>query len=345
MKYYCHNCNKIVDEVKIPRCECGNVYDLEYEYHKHIIYSIISDDKITHWKYVEFMPINSHNTKILTMGEGGTPLLGFNRLSSICDNLFFKCEFMNPTGSFKDRASALEVTLAQGSDEIVVATTGNMGSSIAAYAAFAGIPCTIFIPKTIHNSNIDQIEMYGANIIRIDGDYNNALERTEEYYLTHPNIYLAGDYGIRVEGTKSIGFEISEQLEWQVPEYIIVPVGNGTLLYSIYKAFNDLLKVGITDKMPKIIGVKSDEPEYTNVSSIAVKTPILSYVVDKFAFLILEVSDEEIMEARKTLAENGLFVEPGGAATYAGLLQLQYIDYKMSGDVVVLLTGHGLKGI
>lgn len=339
MKYYCHNCNKTVDEVKIPRCECGNVYDLEYEYHKHKLYATISDDKITHWKYVEFMPINSHNINVLTMGEGGTPLLALKR------NLYFKCEFVNPTGSFKDRASALEVTLARGSDEIVVATTGNMGSSIAAYAAFAGIPCTIFIPQDIHNSKIDQIEMYGAKIIRIAGDYNDALEHAEEYYLTHPNTYLAGDYGIRIEGTKSIGFEISEQLEWQVPEYIIVPVGNGTLLYSIYKAFNDLQHAGITDKMPKIIGVKSNDPEHTGASGIAVKNPILGYVVDKFAFLILEVSDVEIMEARKTLAENGLFVEPAGAAAYAGLRQLSLIDYKLNGDVVVLLTGHGLKGI
>ena len=340
MKYYCDKCNKIITETILPRCKCGEVYDLQYEYHNHVISSIIYDDKITHWKYVEFMPINHHNTKMVTMGEGGTPLLGFNRLS-FGGNLYFKCEFMNPTGSFKDRASALEVTLAQGKDEIICATTGNMGASIAAYAAVIEMDCTIFMPKNIHNIKIEQIKMYGAKIIEVNGDYADALKAAEDYYLNTKDSYLAGDYGIRVEGTKSVGFEICEQFEWGVPDYIIVPVGNGTLLYAIWKAFDDLLRFKIIDKMPEIIGVKSNDPAHTIASAIACKTPLYTDIIQTYDIAdIIDVSDEEIMEARNILAKNGLFVEPAGAVAYAGLRKI-----KIVGDIVVLLTGHGLKGI
>lgn len=345
MKYYCEKCGDFLDEVELPRCEkCGNVYELIYNYevNSHNLKELLQDKTITHWKYHDFMPIKYHNIpKVLTMGEGGTPLLNVNKLRmNPNSDLYFKCEFMNPTGSFKDRASALEVTLALGYSEIVVATTGNMGASLSAYAALAGMKIIVFIPEGILNSKINQIEMYGAIINKVTGDYTDAMITAEKYYLLHPDSYLAGDYGVRIAGTKSVGFEICEQLEWNMPDYIVVPMGNGTLLYSIYKAFVDLYAMGIIDNIPGIIGVKSENPNNTIASAIACPKPSLDYVANKYADKIITVSDEEILFARKTLSTNGFFVEPGGAVAYAGLRKL-----RLKGIIIVLLTGTGLKGI
>lgn len=344
MIYKCYKCNEILNEVKIPRCpKCEQVYDLQYKYPEknHILKELFSN-KITHWKYHDFMTIKYHNTSnIITMGEGNTPLINANKLKlKSMDNLYFKCEYMNPTGSFKDRASSLEITLSQGCEEVVVATTGNMGASLATYAAFANIKCKIFIPENIHNNKIEQMKMCEAEVITIKGNYTNAMIAAEQYYLEHPNSYLAGDYGIRVEGTKSIGFEICDQLEWKVPNYIIVPVGNGTLLWAIYKAFIDLNDIGIINKMPKIIGVKSNDPEHTIASAIACPKPNAGYIVSQIAYKIIEINDDEIMFARETLAKNGFFVEPAGATAFAGLEKVN-----INGDVIVLLTGNGKNGI
>lgn len=346
MKYHCHKCNETLDKIKIPRCpKCGQVYELKYKYddNNHILREILNPYYISHWKYHGFMPIKYHNIpNIVSMCEGNTPLI--RKLNLRSDNflgdLYFKCEYLNPTGSFKDRASALEVTLAQGYDEIVVATTGNMGASLATYAAFARIKCKIFIPSNIHNNKIDQMKMCGAEVIEVIGDYTDAMIIAEQYHLEHPNSYLAGDYGIRVEGTKSVGFEICEQLDWQVPDYIIVPVGNGTLLWAISKAFEDLFDIGIIDTFPKIIGVKSDNPETTKVSAIACPNPNAEYVVSKIVYNMMKVSDEEIMNARETLAKSGFFVEPAGATAFAGLQKIN-----IEGTVICILTGNGMKGV
>ncbi len=338
MKYYCPKCNETLDEVRLPRCpKCGQVYELQYKYNdiSHILKEILGNKEISHWKYHDLMPLKYHNIpNIISMGEGNTHLI-------FKDGIHFKCEYLNPTGSFKDRASALEITLAQGYDEIIVATTGNMGASLATYAAFAGIKCKIFIPKNIHNNKIEQIKMCGAEIVNIDGDYTNAMIAAEKYYLEHPNSYLAGDYGIRVEGTKSVGFEICEQLEWEVPNYIIVPIGNGTLLWAIYKAFDDLNMIGIIPRIPKIIGIRSDNPETTVVSAIACPKPNAEYIVSRIIHRkIIEVTDEEIMSAREILAKSGFFVEPAGATAFAGLQKVN-----IEGTIIVLLTGNGMKGI
>lgn len=344
MKYYCQNCKEIFEKPKLPHCpHCHTVLDLMYNYAapNHVIKSFLSQDKITHWKYHDLMPINYHNTQVLSMHEGGTPLMYNTKLPmNPSSQLYFKCEFMNPTGSFKDRASALELTLAQGYSEIVVATTGNMGASLSAYAALSDKKIIVFIPEGIHNNKIEQMQMYGAIINYVPGNYDDALLAAEKYYLDHPHSYLAGDYGVRIEGTKSIGYEISEQLEWEVPDYIVVPVGNGTLLYSIWRAFEDLNKIHIVNKMPRMIGVKSNDPKNTIASAIACPNPTLDLQIKNVADQIITVSDDEIMMTRSILAKNGIFVEPGGATSYAG-----YRKLNIGGTIVLLLTGHGLKGI
>lgn len=367
--FKCFRCGRThkpheIERLPIPRCECGSAVDAEYDY-KSIQKVILRDefmrDKPAHWKYWAFMPVKDLSRRI-TMGEGGTPLLENKRLSKT-GRLLIKYEAANPTGSFKDRGSSLEITKALEfrKHKVAVASTGNMGASMAAYAAFAGLECKVFIPDIAGKEKVTQIKAYGAEAIAVEGDYAFAIRQAEEYVLSHSDSFLTGDYPWRSEGTKTVGFEIADQLYWRVPEYVVVPVGNGTLIWSIYEAFRELSIVGITDKIPRIIGVQVENcaplvqawenglneivpvrnPK-TIATAIACGDPIdglaaLRAIRDSGGFAV-RVSDEEALFARDTLARNGIFVEPSGAVAYAGFLKKE-----LSGTVVCIATGHGLK--
>ncbi|VVB86106.1 Threonine synthase [uncultured archaeon] len=206
-----------------------------------------------------------------------------------------------------------------------------------------------------------QIKAYGAETIHVEGDYSAAMKRAEEYVISNSDSFLTGDYPWRSEGTKTIGFEIADQLYWHVPDYVVVPVGNGTLIWSIYEAFQELSLVGITDKIPRIIAVQVEncapvvhawENELGEVIPVQDPKTIATAIacgdpIDGIAALrairesggeALRVSDDEALSARDILARNGIFVEPSGAVAYAGVMKK-----RLEGTVVVLATGHGLK--
>jgi threonine synthase len=354
-----------IEKLPIPRCtNCGSALDAEYDY-KTIQQVILRDDfmrdRPAHWKYWAFMPVKDLS-RIIAMGEGGTPLLENKRLSKD-GRLLIKYEAANPTGSFKDRGSSLEITKALefGKRKVALASTGNMGASMAAYAAYAGLECTVFIPDIVGREKLAQIKAYGAKTIMVDGDYSEAIKRAEEYVVSNHDSFLTGDYPWRSEGTKSVGFEIADQLYWHVPDYVVVPVGNGTLIWSIYEAFKELTRVGITDRIPSMIAVQVEncdpvvhawenqldeivpvkDPQ-TVATAIACGDPIDGLAalraIRKSGGEALRVSDREVLSARDVLARNGIFVEPSGAVAYAGT-----IKKKLKGTVVVLATGHGLK--
>ena len=354
-----------IEKLPIPRCtNCGSALDAEYDY-KSIQEIILRDDfmrdKPAHWKYWAFMPAKDLS-KIVTMGEGGTPLLENKRLART-GRLLIKYEAANPTGSFKDRGSSLEITKALefGKRKVALASTGNMGASVAAYAAFAGLECTVFIPDIVGREKITQIKAYGAKTVAVDGDYSVAMKRAEEYVVSNSDSFLTGDYPWRSEGTKTIGFEIADQLYWRVPDYVVVPVGNGTLIWSIFEAFRELSLVGITDKIPRIIAVQVEncapvvhawENELDEIIPVQDPKTVATAIacgdpIDGIAALrairesggeAVRVTDEETLTARDTLASNGIFVEPSGAVAYAGVLKRGF-----EGTVVVMATGHGLK--
>lgn len=367
--FKCFKCGRThkpheIERLPIPRCECGSAVDAEYDY-KSIQKVILRDEFMrvppSHWKYWAFMPIKDLS-RCITMGEGGTPLLENKRLSKT-GRLLIKYEAANPTGSFKDRGSSLEITKALEfkKHKVAVASTGNMGASMAAYAAFAGLGCKVFIPNIAGKEKVTQIKAYGAEAIAVEGDYALAIKQAEEYVLSHSDSFLTGDYPWRSEGTKTVGFEIADQLYWHVPEFVVVPVGNGTLIWSIYEAFRELSLVGITDNIPQIIGVQVENcaplvqawenglneiipvrNPVTIATAIACGDPIdglaaLRAIRNSGGFAV-RVSDEEALSARDTLARNGIFVEPSGAVAYAGFLKKE-----LSGTVVCLATGHGLK--
>lgn len=374
--FRCFKCGKhhTPDEIEnkpIPRCSnCNSGLDAEYDYDS-IRKSLLTDSFIrgtpSHWKYWSFMPVHDLS-KIITMHEGGTPLLENNSLTRDigCKRLLIKYEAMNPTGSFKDRGSSLEITKAieYGKKKVVLASTGNMGASIAAYAAFAGLDCLVFVPNIVGQAKIKQIRAYGAEIRIVDDDYSETMKQAEEYVITHSDSFLTGDYPWRGEGTKSAGFEIADQLYWNVPDIVIAPIGNGTLIWGIFEAFIDMHTVGIIDCIPVIIGVQVDgcrpvvdaweskekviipvnDPQ-TIATAIACGDPIDGLgalkALKETNGMAVSVSDEEVLEARDFMGKHGIFVEPSGAVAYAGARRItERLDKKV---VVCMGTGHGLK--
>jgi len=354
-----------IEKLPIPRCSnCGSALDAVYDYtsiQKIILRDDFMRNKPNHWKYWAFMPVKDLS-KIITMGEGGTPLLD-NRKLYKTGRMLIKYEAANPTGSFKDRGSSLEITKALefGKNKVALASTGNMGASVAAYAAFAGLECRVFIPDFVGVEKIRQIKAYGAETISVDGDYSIAMKRAEDYVVSHGDSFLTGDYPWRSEGTKTIGFEIADQLYWHIPDHVVVPVGNGTLISSIFEAFRELTLVGITDRIPRIIAVQVEncdpvvhawESDLGEVMPVRNPRTIATAIacgdpIDGIAALrairesggeALRVSDEETLDARDRLARNGIFVEPSGAVAYAGIMKK-----KLEGTIVCLATGHGLK--
>ncbi|TAN45409.1 MAG: threonine synthase [Candidatus Methanoperedens sp.] len=354
-----------IEKLPIPRCSnCGSALDAEYDYNsiqKVILRDDFMRDKPAHWKYWAFMPVKDLS-KIITMGEGGTPLLENRRLWKK-GRLLIKYEASNPTGSFKDRGSSLEITKALefSKQKVALASTGNMGASVAAYAAYAGLECTVFIPDIVGKEKLTQIKAYGAKIIMVDGDYSFAMKEAEDFVVSNPDSFLTGDYPWRSEGTKTLGFEIADQLYWRIPDCVVVPVGNGTLIWSVFEAFRELVLVGITDRIPRIIGVQVEncdpvvhawenelgeiipvkDPQ-TLATAIACGDPIdgiaaLNAIRESCGEAV-RVSDKEALSARDILASNGIFVEPSGAVSYAGVMKK-----KLEGTVVAVATGHGLK--
>jgi len=355
-----------IEKLPIPRCKkCGSALDAEYDYRsiqKVILRDDFMRDKPAQWKYWAFMPVKDLS-KIITMGEGGTPLLE-NRMLWKKGRLLIKYEASNPTGSFKDRGSSLEITKALefGKRKVALASTGNMGASVAAYAAYAGLECKVFIPADIvGKEKITQMKAYGAKTIMVEGDYSVAIKKAEDYVVSNHDSFLTGDYPWRSEGTKTIGFEIADQLYWHIPDHVVVPVGNGTLISSIFEAFRELTLVGITDRIPRIIAVQVEncdpvvhawESDLGEVMPVRNPRTIATAIacgdpIDGIAALrairesggeALRVSDEETLDARDRLARNGIFVEPSGAVAYAGVMKK-----KLEGTIVCLATGHGLK--
>lgn len=312
------------------------------------------------WKYSPFLPVPRGTNSIVSMNEGNTSLVE----SVHRQNVFFKLEYENPTGSFKDRGSTVEISHAKanGFKKVVCASTGNMGASVSAYAARAGIEATICVPRHVPENKMKQILAYGAKLIHVNGDYNEALKKTWEIASRQKGFMLTGDYPLRMEGQKTIAFEIVEQLHGKVPDQIIVPVGNGTLLTALHAAFVQMKQKKMVKKIPALIGVQAEKCSplveafekktihftvkknpHTIAGAIECGNPIYGQdtlgCVHETKGKMLAVSEKRMKEAKLELARTeGLYAEYSGAAAYAALC-----DHAWKGITVVLLCGHGLK--
>ncbi len=360
--FRCVRCTKdfSTDRVIFECAECGGPLDIEYDYRlvrRQIMPSPFRREPVSHWKYAPFYPINDLFS-VVSLAEGGTPLLASKKK----DDLLFKCEGMNPTGSFKDRGSTVEISKAVelGIKEVAVATTGNMGASVATYAARAGIRAQVFVPRFAAGQKLAQIKATGGHVHVAGVTYEDAHRKIRELRKKR-HIYLCGDYAYRGEGQKSVAFEIIDQLGWKPPHNIIVPVGNATLLSATFKACHELKKVGLVDRVPTIIGVEASGCDplvrawergacritpKKNAKTIAtailcgdpVDAPKALHWLAKHKGKMVSVTDKQILAAKRELGRQGFYVEPSGAVAYAGWKKI-----KPKGSTVVVLTGHGLK--
>ncbi len=383
-KYHfeCIDCKTMyeADEVTYlcPVCDKGNSLDIPpkgvlktvYDY-KSLIDNKIGFEELKRNSFLDLLPIENIDS-LPNLRVGNTPLYK-TRKSVNEDNsciVYLKDDSQNPTYSFKDRASALVSAFAKekGIDTIVAASTGNAGSSLAGICATQGQKAIILVPESAPKAKLTQIVMYGAKIIPVKGTYDDAfdlsIKATKEFGWYNRNTAFNP---FTIEGKKSVSFELYEQLGYQVPDRIFVPVGDGVIISGVFKGFEDLLKLNIIDKMPCVVAVQSMGSDNlisnignksfkvkssdTIADSISVDIPRNYYMaidfIDKYKGEVLAVSDEDIINASAVLSKNnGLFAEPAAATAYAGIL-----DYMASGKLaknsknVVLLTGSGLKDL
>jgi len=313
-------------------------------------------------QYKEYLPINA-NTPMLTLHEGNTPLVRAEKLSEELGlDLYFKYEGLNPTGSFKDRGMVMAVAKAmeEGSRTIMCASTGNTSAAAAAYAARGNLNCIVLIPNNnIALGKLAQAIIYGAKVIAIEGNFDRALEIVREITAKHPITLVNSVNPYRIEGQKTAAFEVIDQLG-KAPDYLAIPVGNAGNISAYWKGFKEFHELGKSTSLPKMIGFEAEgamaivkgepiaNPE-TVATAIRIGNPAswttAVEAAEQSGGQINYVTDDEILHAYRTIAaKEGVFAEPGSAASIAGVLKLHREGYFTKGQsVVCVLTGHGLK--
>lgn len=312
-------------------------------------------------EYKEFLPV-SENTPKLTLNEGNTPLIYLENLSKEWGvELYVKTEGTNPTGSFKDRGMVMAVAKAkeEGSDTVICASTGNTSAAAAAYAARAGMRCIVVIPEgKIAMGKLAQAIMYGAEIISIEGNFDQALAMVRKISETEPVALVNSVNPYRLEGQKTAAFEVCDQLGG-APDILAIPVGNAGNISAYWKGFKEYHEAKGT-ALPKMHGFEAEgaaaivhnrvfENPETIATAIRIGNPaswhLASAAVEESAGKIDEVSDEEILAAyRKLASSEGVFAEPASCASIAGVYkQLQNGTIAKGSKIVAILTGNGLK--
>ena len=312
-------------------------------------------------EYKEFLPVNE-NTPALTLNEGNTPLIHLINLSKqLGIELYGKIEGANPTGSFKDRGMVFAVAKAieEGAKCVICASTGNTSAAASAYAARAGIQSIVVIPKgKVALGKLAQACMYGAKIIEIDGNFDDALSIVREVSEKTPVKLVNSVNPYRIEGQKTAAFEIVDQLG-NAPDYLCIPVGNAGNISAYWKGFKEY-NAAKNSGLPKMFGFEAEgaaaivkgepiaNPE-TVATAIRIGNPASWHLAeaarDESGGIIDSVTDDEILEAYQLIAATeGIFVEPGSAASLAGVIKsVKNGKLEKGSRVVTIFTGNGLK--
>ena len=313
-------------------------------------------------RWASVLPL-TENTPIITLGEGDTPLVRSVSLERQCglDELWFKLEACNPTGSFKDRGMVVAVAkaLESGAKAIMCASTGNTSASAAAYAARCDIECFVLVPGgKVAAGKMAQAVAYGSRIIEVDGNFDDALNAARELTAKHPVALVNSVNPNRIQGQKTAAYEICEALG-DAPDFLAIPVGNAGNITAYWKGFGECAEKGIAMLHPKMYGFQAAgaaplvtgrpiaEPN-TVATAIRIGNPAswngATGARDESGGVIEAVTDDEILEAYRLLAgKEGLFVEPASAACVAGLLKHGRSGLIRGGRAVAILTGNGLK--
>ena len=356
--------------------DCGKVLYPRYDLpavKKNFAREVLPGRPANMWRYFEVMPVRDE-ANVVTLGEGFTPILPAERLGRDmgCKNLYIKDEGLNPTASFKARGLSAAVSKAKelGLTALTMPSAGNAAGSLAAYAAKAGMEAHIFMPRDAPLANQQEVTITGANLTLIDGLITDAGRLSRQ---------AAQDKGLfdvstlqepyRIEGKKTMGYEIAEQMDWTLPDAIIYPTGGGTGIVGMWKAFQEMEELGWIDgKRPKMFCVQSEgcapivrafregtefaEP-WDNAQTIAAGIRVPAAIGDYLILRALRdsggdavtVTDREIMECMRQVASlEGMFMCPEGAATVAGLGHFLVGNALAPDETILLLnTGSGLK--
>jgi threonine synthase len=315
-------------------------------------------------RYAPYLPLTPQ-TPLIDLGEGSTPLVRSRSIGASVgvEELYFKLESCNPTGSFKDRGMVVAIAKAMeaGNRAVLCASTGNTSASAAAYAAHCGLEAYVFIPKgRIAMGKLAQTVAYGAKIVAVDGSFDDALRLAREFCQKHPVALVNSVNPHRIAGQKTAAFEIVDELG-EAPDYLFIPVGNAGNITAYWAGFQEYAERGHATRTPKMMGFQAegaapivlghpvDDPQ-TVASAIRIGNPAswkkAVAARDESGGAIDTVTDAEILDAYSRLArEEGIFCEPASAASVAGLIKAARAGVRpLAGSVsVCIITGHGLK--
>lgn len=309
-----------------------------------------------------YLPL-TESTPLITLGEGDTPLVRSVAIERECglDELWFKLESCNPSGSFKDRGMVMAVARAveSGAKAVMCASTGNTSASAAAYAAHCGLECYVLVPGgKVAAGKLAQAVAYGCRIIEVRGNFDDALTAARELTAKHPVALVNSVNPDRIQGQKTAAYEITESLG-DAPDILAIPVGNAGNITAYWKGFGEVAELGWATLHPRMLGFQAAgaapivrgapvaEPE-TVASAIRIGNPASWKAAvaarDESGGLIDSVTDAQILEAYRLLASSeGIFIEPASAASVAGLLKKGRAGETRGGRAVAILTGNGLK--
>ncbi len=353
--------------------DCKSPLFAKYDLPVGLSKNILNGRPATMWRYREFLPVMDDNN-VVTLGEGFTPIIPVGNLKTMArgNEVFWKDESGNPTGSFKARGISAAVSKAKelGLDTLAIPTAGNAGGALAAYAARAGMHAIVYMPKQTPQVFKDECRLYGAELVEIDGSISDCGK------LVHEHSTLNGWFQVstlkepyRLEGKKTMGYEIAEQFNWQLPDVILYPTGGGTGLIGIWKAFDELEQLGwIGSKRPRMVAVQSESCDgivqafhagektsafidggFTIANGLRVPKPyadkLILRVLRESKGNALTISDAEMMAGVKEIAKNeGMLIAPEGAALWQAFKKLKTVHWIRSHEKVLLInTGNGYK--
>lgn len=371
-----------IDERLYVCSRCGGLLDVDRDHvsidagslrqlWRHRLTSLENRDRSGVWRFREFLPFDD-DTDVVSLGEGNTPLYEAPRSADYCRllQLRLKHQGNNPTGSFKDAGMTVAITQARklGARMVVCASTGNTAASLAAYAARANLTCTIVVPGgQVSHAKLAQALDYGAKVVEIEGNFDSCMSAIREL-SNDSSVYLVNSINpFRIEGQKTVAFELAEQLGWRAPDHLILPGGNLGNSSAFGKGFRELIESGLIDRQPKITVVQAEgaapfaryyehkqsnfineEDPKTLASAIKIGAPVswrkAWRAVTETGGSVITVSEQEIADAKAMIGRDGIGCEPASATTVAGIRKL-IADrvIKENETVVGVLTGHLLK--
>ncbi len=377
-KFSCIECEQVIKPGLQLKCECGGLLEVIHEFPK--VDKVLFDRRLSQhnnllgsgvWRFKELIYPELREDQIVSRQEGNTGIYYHNRLSRYTgiEHITTKHEGENPSGSFKDRGMTVGISeaLRLGVNTVACASTGNTSASIASYAAYSGLNCTVFIPeRMIAYGKLAQALSYGATVLQIRGDFDAAMSLVQ-YASKKMGLYLLNSVNPwRIEGQKSIMFELIQQRKWIPPDWVVFPAGNLGNASAFGKALGEMKSLGIIDDLPRLASIQAEgaNPFYslwinqeeslksivpqTIASAIKIGNPVswkkAKRAIEETNGVVEQVSDQEIMDAKAVVDGCGIGCEPASAASIAGAKKLMEKGIIDSNDsVVCILTGNLLK--